>query len=172
MFLKWMVRSDSRGVDFGLWRTIPPSALYLPLDVHTGNTGRALGLLTRRQNDWKAVEEITGSLRRLDPDDPVRYDFALFGVGVNRSSDELPPTGAKNPLIPRCAPGSQNNKGFSLRRSPPFDPDMPRHLPGVFDRRLDIDAALPADTDSRSAVHRHNIRPLRPESSRRAIIRS
>ena len=78
MFLKWMVRSDSRGVDFGLWRTIPPSALYLPLDVHTGNTGRALGLLTRRQNDWKAVEEITGSLRRLDPDDPVRYDFALF----------------------------------------------------------------------------------------------
>lgn len=94
MYLKWMVRRDSRGVDFGLWRTIPPSALYLPLDVHTGNTGRALGLLTRRQNDWKAVEEITGALRRLDPDDPVRYDFALFGVGVNRSSDELPAPGA------------------------------------------------------------------------------
>jgi len=83
MFLRWMVRSDGRGVDFGLWDAIPPSALYLPLDVHSGNTGRSLGLLTRRQNDWKAVEEITAALRRFDPADPVRYDFALFGVGIN-----------------------------------------------------------------------------------------
>ncbi|GHV00914.1 TIGR02757 family protein [Bacteroidia bacterium] len=84
MFLRWMVRRDDRGVDFGLWRDIPMSALYLPLDVHSGNTGRELGLLTRRQNDWKAVEEITEALRSFDPTDPVRYDFALFGVGINK----------------------------------------------------------------------------------------
>ena len=74
---------DDRGVDFGLWRTIPPSALYLPLDLHTGNMGRALGLLARRQNDWRAVEEITAALRTFDADDPVRYDFALFGAGID-----------------------------------------------------------------------------------------
>ena len=83
MFLKWMVRNDSRGVDFGLWKTIPASALYLPLDIHTGNTARALGLLHRRQNDWRAVEEVTEALRQLDPHDPVKYDFALFGAGIN-----------------------------------------------------------------------------------------
>lgn len=83
MYLRWMVRRDVRGVDFGLWSRIPPSALYLPLDVHTGNTARALGLLTRRQNDWKAVEQVTASLRALDADDPVRYDFALFGAGID-----------------------------------------------------------------------------------------
>jgi len=83
MYLRWMVRRDGRGVDFGLWSRIPASALYLPLDVHSGNTGRALGLLTRRQNDWKAVEEVTAALRTFDPTDPVRYDFALFGVGIN-----------------------------------------------------------------------------------------
>ena len=82
MFLRWMVRSDNRGVDFGLWRGIPVSELMLPLDVHTGNTARKLGLLKRRQNDWKAVEEVMETLRRFDPDDPVKYDFALFGLGV------------------------------------------------------------------------------------------
>ena len=83
MFLKWMVRNDSRGVDFGLWKTIPASALYLPLDIHTGNTARALGLLHRRQNDWRAVEEVTDALRQLDPLDPIKYDFALFGAGID-----------------------------------------------------------------------------------------
>lgn len=82
MFLRWMVRSDDRGVDFGLWKNIPPSALMLPLDIHTGRQARRLGLLTRRQNDWKAVHEVTANLRQLDPDDPVKYDFALFGMGV------------------------------------------------------------------------------------------
>ena len=83
MYLKWMVRDDGRGVDFGLWKSIPPAALYLPLDVHTGHMGRALGLLARKQNDWKAVEEITASLRMLDASDPVKYDFALFGAGID-----------------------------------------------------------------------------------------
>lgn len=83
MYLRWMVRRDDRGVDFGLWRTIPPSALYLPLDVHTGDTGRALGLLSRRQNDWKAVEQITEALRGADARDPVRFDYALFGLGID-----------------------------------------------------------------------------------------
>ncbi len=83
MYLRWFVRRDERGVDFGLWRRIPMSALYLPLDVHSGNMGRALGLLTRRQNDWKATAEITASLREFDPDDPVRYDFSLFGAGID-----------------------------------------------------------------------------------------
>ena len=83
MFLRWMVRHDDRGVDFGQWRRIPMSALYLPLDLHTGETGRALGLLIRRQNDWRAVEEITAVLRGFDAGDPVRFDFALFGVGID-----------------------------------------------------------------------------------------
>jgi uncharacterized protein (TIGR02757 family) len=82
MFLRWMVRKDDKGVDFGIWQGIPSSALYLPLDVHTGNVGRKLGLLTRKQNDWKAVEEITARLQDFDPADPVKYDFALFGLGV------------------------------------------------------------------------------------------
>ena len=83
MYVRWMVRNDGRGVDFGLWRRIPASALYLPLDVHSGNMSRALGLLQRRQNDWRAVEEVTESLRRFDADDPVKYDFALFGAGID-----------------------------------------------------------------------------------------
>ncbi len=81
MFLRWMVRSNKRGVDFGIWERIKPSDLMLPLDVHTGNVSRQLGLLKRKQNDWQAVEEITNVLRRLDPEDPVKYDFALFGMG-------------------------------------------------------------------------------------------
>lgn len=82
MFLRWMVRNDKCGVDFGLWNGIPQSALMLPLDVHTGNVARKLGLLQRKANDWKAVEEVTQKLRNFDPEDPVKYDFALFGLGV------------------------------------------------------------------------------------------
>lgn len=82
MYLRWMVRDDGRGVDFGMWKRIPASALYLPLDVHSGAMARALGLLQRRQNDWRAVEEVTEALRVLDADDPVKYDFALFGAGI------------------------------------------------------------------------------------------
>ena len=82
MFLRWLVRNDNRGVDFGLWQKIPASALYLPLDLHTGNVARKLGLLNRKQNDWLAVEEVTNNLRKFDPIDPVKYDFALFGLGV------------------------------------------------------------------------------------------
>ena len=85
MFLRWMVRTDENEVDFGLWKDIPASALMLPLDVHSGNTARELGLLKRKQNDWKAVEEITSLLRLFDSSDPVKYDFALFGYGVNES---------------------------------------------------------------------------------------
>jgi len=82
MFLRWMVRDDRRGVDFGLWKEIPPSALYVPLDVHTATVARKLGLLERKQNDWQAVQELTGRLREFCPEDPVKYDFALFGLGV------------------------------------------------------------------------------------------
>ncbi len=82
MFLRWMVRRDHCGVDFGLWSTIAPSALSCPLDVHSGNVARKLGLLTRKQNDAKALAELDQQLRLLDPDDPVKYDFALFGLGV------------------------------------------------------------------------------------------
>ena len=82
MFLRWMVRRDDKGVDFGIWQRISPSQLYIPLDVHVESVARKLGLLTRNQTDWQAVEEITQNLRQLDPADPVRYDFALFGLGV------------------------------------------------------------------------------------------
>jgi len=83
MFLRWMVRDDGRGVDFGLWKKIDPARLMCPLDVHSGRVARSLGLLTRKQNDWKAVEELTANLRLFDIHDPVKYDFALFGTGVN-----------------------------------------------------------------------------------------
>lgn len=82
MFLRWMVRQDTHGVDFGLWKTISPSALSCPLDVHSGNVARKLQLLLRKQNDAKAVYELDTNLRLLDPNDPVKYDFALFGLGV------------------------------------------------------------------------------------------
>ncbi len=82
MFLMWMVRNDNRGVHFGIWDKIPTKELKLPLDVHTANVGRKLGLLKRKQNDWLAVEEITNSLSKFDADDPVKYDFALFGLGI------------------------------------------------------------------------------------------
>jgi uncharacterized protein (TIGR02757 family) len=82
MFLRWMVRTDNRGVDFGIWKSIPTALLFCPLDVHTGNVGRKLGLLNRTSNDWVSVEELTASLRNFDPVDPVKYDFALFGLGL------------------------------------------------------------------------------------------
>ena len=82
MFLRWMIRRDNAGVDFGIWKGIPASALMLPLDVHTGNVARKLGLLQRKQNDWKAVEEVTTNLCLFDSSDPIKYDFALFGLGA------------------------------------------------------------------------------------------
>jgi len=82
MFLRWMVRTDNRGVDFGLWKAFSPSGLYCPLDVHSGRVATKLGLLNRKANDWKAVEELTANLRTFDPADPVKYDFALFGLGI------------------------------------------------------------------------------------------
>ncbi len=82
MFLRWMVRKDNRGVDFGLWNSVSPSVLSCPLDVHSGNIARKLGLLKRKQNDSKAVIELDTYLRSLDKQDPVKYDFALFGLGV------------------------------------------------------------------------------------------
>ena len=85
MYLRWMVRKDNAGVDFGIWKSISPSLLCLPLDVHTGAVSRKLGLLKRHQNDWTAVTEITDLLKQFDPMDPVKYDFALFGLGVNRA---------------------------------------------------------------------------------------
>jgi len=82
MFLRWMVRKDDRGVDFGIWKKILPSQLICPLDTHSGRVARKLGLLQRRADDWQAAEELTENLKHFDPDDPVKYDFALFGLGV------------------------------------------------------------------------------------------
>ncbi len=82
MFLRWMIRNDNKGVDFGLWKTISTASLSCPLDVHSGNVARKLGLLTRKQNDAKALLELDTNLRLLDKNDPVKYDFALFGLGV------------------------------------------------------------------------------------------
>lgn len=82
MFLRWMVRYDEQGVDFGLWTRCTPDKLMIPFDVHVQNVSKSLGLLTRKQRDWKAVEQITEALRKYDPNDPVKYDYALFGMGV------------------------------------------------------------------------------------------
>ncbi len=82
MFLRWMVRNDNAGVDFGIWKSISPSLLSCPLDVHCGNVARKLGLLSRKQNDAKALQELDSALRAMDSTDPVKYDFALFGLGV------------------------------------------------------------------------------------------
>ena len=82
MFLRWMVRNDNRGVDFGIWKNISPSLLSCPLDVHSGNVARKLGLLERKQNDGKALFILDSKLREFDKQDPVKYDFALFGLGV------------------------------------------------------------------------------------------
>jgi uncharacterized protein (TIGR02757 family) len=82
MFLRWMVRNDNAGVDFGIWKGLSPSQLSCPLDIHSGNVARKLGLLKRKQNDAKALHELDTSLRKLDKNDPAKYDFALFGLGV------------------------------------------------------------------------------------------
>lgn len=82
MYLRWMVRQDKTGVDFGIWKSISPSLLHIPLDVHVGNVARKLGLLQRKQDDWKAVEELTSKLLDFDKNDPIKYDFALFGLGI------------------------------------------------------------------------------------------
>ena len=82
MFLRWMARPNDKNVDFGIWNSIPISKLSCPLDVHSGRNARQLGLLARKQNDWKAVEELDASLRKFDIEDPVKYDYALFGLGV------------------------------------------------------------------------------------------
>ena len=85
MFLRWMVRQDNNGVDFGIWKNIPTNYLSVPLDVHSGNVARKLGLLNRKQNDSKALLELDTKLRELDPVDPVKYDYALFGLGAFES---------------------------------------------------------------------------------------
>ncbi len=82
MYLRWMVRDDSQGIDFGIWKSWSTADLYIPLDVHTSNVGRKLGLLERKQNDWKSVVELTNRLKEFDPIDPIKYDFALFGLGA------------------------------------------------------------------------------------------
>jgi len=82
MFLRWMVRDSRKGVDFGIWKSISPSELYIPLDVHTGNIARKLGLIARTQNDWTTNEELILKLREFDATDPAKYDFALFGLGA------------------------------------------------------------------------------------------
>jgi len=82
MYLRWMVRKDNKGVDFGIWDSVPSSELSCPLDIHSGNVARKLGILTRKQNDAKALLELDTELRKMDPNDPVKYDFALFGLGV------------------------------------------------------------------------------------------
>lgn len=84
MFLRWMVRKGP--VDFGIWDFMPPSELLIPLDVHVARISREMGLLTRKQNDFKAVIELTNNLKKFDPQDPVKYDFAMFGFGVNNKN--------------------------------------------------------------------------------------
>lgn len=88
MFLRWMVRSDDKGVDFGIWKRIPQKALVCPVDLHVDRAARQLGLITRKQTDWKTALELTENLRLLDPDDPVKYDFALFGLSLENYFDK------------------------------------------------------------------------------------
>ncbi|MFT6780485.1 MAG: hypothetical protein ACJA1A_000400 [Saprospiraceae bacterium] len=89
MFLRWMVREDDNGVDFGIWKRIPTSALMMPLDVHVERVARHIGILKRKRRDWQTVIELTENLRQFDPIDPVKYDFALFGMGVDADIDLL-----------------------------------------------------------------------------------
>jgi uncharacterized protein (TIGR02757 family) len=77
-----MIRKDNNGVDFGIWKSVSPAQLYCPLDLHVDKVARKLHLITRKQNDWQTVEELTFNLKKLDANDPVKYDFALFGLGV------------------------------------------------------------------------------------------
>ncbi len=89
MYLRWMVRSDTNGVDFGIWKQLKASQLFIPLDVHVDMVARSLGLIKRKQTNWLTTLELTGALRQFDQMDPVKYDFALFGLGVLRK--DLPP---------------------------------------------------------------------------------
>jgi len=86
MYLRWLIRKDNNGVDFGIWKNIKPSALICPLDVHVSNVARRIGILNRKQNDWEAALELTENLKRFDKNDPVKYDFALFGAGVSKNT--------------------------------------------------------------------------------------
>jgi len=90
MFLRWMVRRDEKGVDFGIWQQIKPSTLICPIDVHVATTARTLQLLTRTANDWKSALELTENLKIYDRDDPVKYDFALFSTGIFGSLGDIP----------------------------------------------------------------------------------
>lgn len=89
MYLRWMVRQDKSKVDFGIWKKIKPSQLLCPLDIHVERNARKLGLITRKQTDWQTVLELTENLRQFDPNDPVKYDFALFGMGVDKASTNI-----------------------------------------------------------------------------------
>ena len=89
MFLRWMVRKDDNGVDFGLWQEINPAELLIPLDLHVGRIARKLNILTRPKDDWKAVLELTNASKKFDPIDPVKYDFALFSLGINKEQLEI-----------------------------------------------------------------------------------
>ena len=89
MFLRWMVRDEDKGVDFGLWKKIQPKDLICPVDVHVDRTARRLGLVSRKQTDWKTALELTENLRLLDAEDPVKYDFALFGLSVEKEMYDL-----------------------------------------------------------------------------------
>ena len=82
MFLRWMVRHDNSGVDFGLWKNIAPADLIMPIDLHVARVAKRFGLMERKLPDWQAAEELTAYFRTIDPEDPVRFDFALFGLGV------------------------------------------------------------------------------------------
>ena len=86
MFLRWMVRNDNKGVDFGLWKNISPSQLVIPLDMHVSRVARHFGLLKRKPTDWLAALELTAAMKTLDKSDPAKYDFALFGMGVNEKT--------------------------------------------------------------------------------------
>jgi uncharacterized protein (TIGR02757 family) len=86
MFLRWMVRNDGRGVDFGLWKNIKPAQLVCPCDVHVDRVARRFGLITRAKTDWQTAVELTNNLKLLDPNDPVKYDFALFGIGIEEKA--------------------------------------------------------------------------------------
>ena len=88
MYLRWLVRRDDNGVDFGLWTRLSPADLIMPIDLHVERQARPLGLLTRKLVDWQAAEELTANLRLLDPTDPVKYDFALFGAGVDKQGNQ------------------------------------------------------------------------------------
>lgn len=89
MFLRWMVRKDNKGVDFGIWENISSASLYCPLDVHVHRVATQLGILTRKQADWQATVELTEKLRALDKEDPVKYDFALYGLGIEEKYGKL-----------------------------------------------------------------------------------